>query len=146
MRKRVMVLVALVGCSPSLASEPPPAQPPGGKPKTEARCTGTIAEYCKGARGKCPTFAETLERLKSRCPETEFWRVSAERCVGSYRSISERNGLGSSEEYFDANGRLMAAVVGADSNAYCNRTSFGGTFGKVPTCTTRFVTIDVCTK
>jgi hypothetical protein len=147
MRKSVVVFIALLGYSPTVASGPRPPQPARStKPKTAGPCIGPVAEYCKTAGGKCPTFVERVEALKSYCEPSDLWRLSAERCVGTYRSLSMRNSLGSSDEYFDANGHLTAASVSSDYPAYCNGSSFSATFGSIPTCTTRFVTIDVCKK
>jgi hypothetical protein len=51
--------------SPSYAKAPPTSRPaPSPTPQTTP-CVGTVREYCEEARGKCPTYAKSIERLKS---------------------------------------------------------------------------------
>ncbi len=144
MRKRVMVfMAALVGYSPSLASGPPPRPAGSTMPGAARPCIGSVAEYCK----KCPTYGERVEQLKLDCKgPNKLLRVSAERCVGAYRSVSRHDPLGGSDEYFDANGQLVAAYQTIDSFGFCNGSSTSRTFGRIPTCTTQFVTINLCSK
>ena len=50
-----------------------------------------------------------------------------------------------SDEYFDMQGRLIAAYRISDAlDAFCNRSSPSETFGTIPSCPTTFVAIDLC--
>jgi hypothetical protein len=49
-------------------------------------------------------------------------------------------------EYYDGDGRLVAALEFADTNMYCGNTSFTQLFGSVPTCPTEPIVTDLCGK
>jgi hypothetical protein len=127
-------IAALLVYTPSLASRLPSPHPAGSTmAATAAPCIGSVAEYCSdhgaglGQRtgGKCPTYDESVKRLKTHCtPPGEQpgalpppQKVFADHCVGVYRSLRwrERTLLFGSDEYFDANGQLIAAYVISDA-------------------------------
>jgi hypothetical protein len=137
------VLLASVAAGGSSATEPPARRPAASPTPREAPCTGPIAEYC---HGKCPTYAESLKRVKeSYCKaRSPYIRVVVEDCVGGYHSISVSHLFGG-DEYFDTKGNLIAAYQFSDAiGSYCNGASSSKTFGKIPTCSTEFVKIDFC--
>jgi hypothetical protein len=117
---------------PALRATPPP---PGD-------CVGTVREYCASLGGECPTYGESVERRRSLCPR---WVVVVTACGRRYRSVRWREPLlGGGEEYFDSGGRLIAAHLYTDYWAYCGGTSFGQTFGRVPTCATKLLERNLC--
>ena len=129
----ICVLGTLAACSPSSATPP-----------TSGACGGSLAEYCALGNGRCPTFAEAVARRVQLCPQAT-WEVQANECAGSYRSVSWRDFvLGGGQEFFDGDGRLVAATIWADYPAYCGRTSFDQKFGAPPACAGEPVRTPLC--
>ena len=130
---------------PSYTMAPPTSRPAPSPTPDTTPCVGTIREYCE-ARGKCPTYAESIERVKKyECKlQRDHLRLVVEHCIGEYRSISVR-GLFGGETYFDASGKLIAAFQFSDAiGSFCNGASSSKTYGTIPTCSTEFVKVDVC--
>lgn len=66
-------------------------------------------------------------------------------CVGQFVAITWRESLlGGGDEYFDGEGKLFAAYLVTDYDAYCDRSSFVETFGEVPVCASQLITTDLC--
>ena len=138
-----VILLALVAAAPAWAIEPPARRPPASPTPHTGPCTGPIAEYC---HGKCPTYAESLKRVKeSYCKaRSPYVRVVVEDCVGRYHSISVSHLFGG-DEYFDTKGNWVAAYQFSDAGgSYCSGTTSLKTFGKIPTCSTEFAKVDFC--
>ncbi len=101
-------------------------------------CTGTLAEYCERYGGVCPTYDEALEWRSKLCSQRGSWSVTTRACDGGYRQVRWNESLlGGGEEYFNAEGQLVAASLHTDYPAYCNRTSFTQTFGNRDACPAR---------
>jgi hypothetical protein len=138
----VTALLALFTSGTSRAMGPSADQPTAPPAPRADACTGPILEYCNG---KCPTYAESLARVRQYCKgRPERVRIVVEHCVGVYHSISVRT-VAKSDEYFDASGKLVAALSSSDEmGSFCNGASSTKTYGKIPTCSTEFVTVDFC--
>ena len=82
--------------------------------------------------GACPSFDEAVARASALCSRAGLQLVEVATCEGVFRSVRWRYFvLGGGDQYFDASGRLTAAYLTTDYNAYCGH-SFTQTFGDDP--------------
>jgi hypothetical protein len=134
------------GGPPETLAPPPKSRPAPTTTAPAAPCLGSVREYCEESGGKCPTYAESVARVKrDYCPlKRDMVRLVVEHCVGEHHSIRTSAGLFGGTTYFDAKGRLIAARQFSDANSYCGGTSFSKTYGTIPVCTTEFMKVDVC--
>lgn len=108
-------------------------------------CKGTLAEYCERTGGNCPTYEQAVERRSALCSSQGYWSVTTSECAGSYRSVRwNESRLGGGEEFFDAEGQLIAASLHTDYDAYCNGTSFHQFFGEIPVCSGEVSSKNLC--
>jgi hypothetical protein len=122
---------------------PPTTQPAASPTPPPKPCVGSIREYCQEQGGKCPTYAESVEGVKTLCKHRgNGLRIVVEHCVRGYRSISVM-GLHGRDPYFDASGKLVAAFETTDAGSFCDGASTK-TYGRIPVCSTEYMKIDVC--
>src|SRR5665213_4295161 len=105
------------------------ASPPRVSPRGAAAACETMEERC--ARGGCETFDTVAARARKPAPGS-LYRYAIGTC-GDYRFVSTQEGAGSGLEYFKADGTLVASTSQADAPTCTG--DYGGTFGKIPTCT-----------
>jgi len=95
------------------------------------QCTTTLEEFC---RGRCLTYAESVEQLRRSCASAPMDKPSAGRCAGSFQMTRTSGPFGGSTMFFDKKGTLIGGTHSTDYGAYCNGTSFGVRAGRIPTC------------
>jgi hypothetical protein len=94
-------------------------------------CTTTLEEFC---RGRCPTYAESVEQLRRSCASAPMDERSAGRCAGAFQMTRTSGPYGGSTMFFDGNGTLIGGTHSTDYGAHCKGTSFGVRAGIIPIC------------
>ncbi len=104
----------------------------------EAGCRAPLSAYCGDAQ-PCGDYATRSAQLRERvanvCKGSPTCMVGAVLgTCGDLRYLWYADGLMASTEYFDAQGRLVAASGGADVQGFCDGGAFEGTFGAAIEC------------